>query len=218
MIGSHPSRGLPLKLVMLHAVKPKDLLRMAIVCKNWWHELRKDEYWYKFRNAVLAKLPTLEPLFFSPPPPKAGAGKAGGTKPLWYIFAKRIWPVAANLQKSAADICNVDNCILSAIIIAFKPKSEHVVDFYKIHPNVRPHLFGGVKVLFANNSTLTVLFKTAIADDKLIKLLGLKKKTFVKPGCFYTHLRHNDSFGVMTYERSVKEFFLPFLKIVFPLP
>jgi hypothetical protein len=214
MIGSHPSNGLPLKLVMLHAVKPKDLLRMALVCQNWWHELRKDEYWYKFRNAVLAKLPTLEPLFFLPP--KAGAGAE--RKPLWYIFAKRIWPVAANLQKSAADICSVDHCILSAIIIAFKPKSEHVVNFYKIHPNVRPHLFGGVKVFFASGCNLTVLFKTAIADDKLIKLLGLKKKKIVKPGCFYTHLRHSDSFGVMTYERSVKEFFLPFLKIVFPLP
>ena len=211
MIGPRPSNGLPLKLVMLHAVKPKDLLRMALVCKNWWHELRKDEYWYKFRNAVLAKLPTLEPLFHPPPP-------AAGGKPLWYIFAKRIWPVAANLQKTAADICSVDNYILSAIIIAFKPKSEYVVNFYKMHPNVRPYVFGGVKVLFASGSNLTVLFKTAIADDKLIKLLGLKQKTFVKPGCFYTHLQHKDSLGIITYEMSVKEFFLPFLKIVFPLP
>lgn len=211
MIGSHPSNGLPLKLVMLHAVKPKELVRLTLVCKNWRDELRKDEYWYRFRNAILAKLPTLGPLFSSPPP------KAGG-KPLWYIFTKRIWPVAANLQKSSMQFYNLNHHISTSVVIAFKPECEDVVHFEILTPGFHANVFGGFKVCFANGNIMLVLFSSVVADQTLIKRLGVKRAKISNEPHLYVRIRYKNYHGelVKHCEMSVKEFFLPFLKIVLP--
>jgi hypothetical protein len=195
---------------MLHAVKPKELVRLTLVCKNWRDELRKDEYWYRFRNAVLAKLPTLGPLFFSPP-------SAGG-KPLWYIFTKRIWPVAANLQKSSMQIYKLNHHILQSIIIAFNPESEFVIHFETLTPGFHANVFGGFKICFAGGNIMLVLFSSVVADQTLLKQLGVKRAKISSKPHLYARIRYRNYHGelVKHCEMSVKEFFLPFLKIVLP--
>jgi hypothetical protein len=198
---------------MWHAVNPKELVRLTLVCKNWRDELRKDEYWYRFRNAILTKLPTLGPLFSSPPP---SAGGKGG-KPLWYIFTKRIWPVAANLQKSSMQIYKLNYHILLSIIIAFNPESEFVIHFETL-TRILPHVFGGLKICFAGGNITRVLFSSVVADQTLIKQLGVKRAKISSEPHVYARIRCRNNRGelVKHCEMSVKEFFLPFLKIVFP--
>jgi hypothetical protein len=55
-------------LVFLHGVQsPRQLLRLAPVCRAFNDRTKSDYYWFRFRNRLLSKLPCLRPLFDGTP-------------------------------------------------------------------------------------------------------------------------------------------------------
>ncbi|MBX9637253.1 MAG: hypothetical protein K2Q45_06850 [Nitrosomonas sp.] len=208
MIGASPSNGLALNLVMLFGgFSAKQLLQMASVNKNWRFELRRDEYWYRFRNHVLEKLPSLACFF------ERGV-------PIWKVFAKRLWPVAANLQQTCINIQKINSMLLGSIVIAFKPEKETVVSITNAETGYsNATVYGVIHVLYASGNSTSFCFKELRRDERLVKQLGLKRakiEKLINTTALGIHV--NCSSGKFFYGYNIvpRDFFLPYLKIVFP--
>lgn len=204
-------QGLPLKLVMLHAVKPKDLVCWARVCKNWYAELRKDEYWYKFKNALLNALPCLSNVF-------------DARTPIWYVHVHRLWPMARNLHKTAMQMDRLNAHVLPGILLAFfKERLNTCIDLTMEVIAPSANLYGAIKLRQAND-TWHVMFKgeeqqqTAFEQQPWLKenLLQLKKlagKAARSKTCrIVCTITKNQRF---IQHVPVRQFFRPFLAHVF---
>lgn len=219
MLTSH-APGLALKLVMLIAAKPKNLIDWTLVCKNWRDELRKDEYWYKFRQFVLEQLPSLREVFESPTPTAAGGGGGGGGKRLWSIFVHRLWPLARNLHKTAMQPFKIMNAhVLTAVLDAYLGPAERVQELLPPAP-LTPHVFGAIRLhqaqdvwSFVFKSEALVARETYIPPDEnllqLKKLAGKPKQKTVRVVCSISKNRK------FTRYVPLRQFFAPYLTRVF---
>jgi len=215
MISSRNGQPLALKLVMLTAARPKDLVCWTRVCKNWRDELRKDEYWYKFRNYVLKELPCLKEVFQNTPASGRGSN-------IWSVFVHRLWPLARNLHKTAMHARDLNAHVLTAVLMAyFVPPPQaavHSVEF--LNPGTASNVYGGARFSLDKENTWTVLFKSetdleaAIRDMNVLKLQRLagkhqKRKRTFQMTCSISQNRK--------FNRHVppREFFRPYLMRVF---
>lgn len=209
MLGPSPQNGLALKLVMLHAVRPKDLLSWARVCTHWRNELRKNEYWYRFRTLVLSRLAVLKPIFSHYP----------NNAPIWRIFAKCIWPVARDLQHSSMFFDKLNTHIISAVMESFIPMDETIVEIQAQNPiGYMAHTLANVKIESATKKTTLIYFYITETNRDMLKKLGLKRlKSEKTKRLVYCNVivRDSNKQVIMQYNLSVKDFFKPFLKNVF---
>ena len=218
--------GLALKLVMLIAAKPKDLIDWTLVCKNWRDELRKDEYWYKFRQFVLDHLPSLREVFESPTPTAASGGGGGGGKRLWSIFVHRLWPLARNLHKTAMQPFKIMNAhVLTAVLDAYLPilaAPAEQREWELLHPTpLTPHVFGAIRLHQAQDVWSFVFKSEALVaretylppDENLLQLKKLAgKSTKQKTVRVVCSISKNRKF---TRYVPLRQFFAPYLARVF---
>ena len=126
MIGS-THYGLAMKLVMLTSLKPKELVRICTVCKNWNTNLNKDEFWYKFRNHVLEKLPMLATFF--------------NDSNIKHTFIKRLWPLARNLNTTAMRFQHLNATLVAAVIQAASFSSKNEIASLEFRKSMIQHVF-----------------------------------------------------------------------------